>query len=163
MRACYQGDLRRHEKIKEGMVITFLFPALRGHPFFFFFEPLHISRLRNRGSVRVGVGARMFGRPDARTPGRSDARAFGCPGVQTPGRPDVRIRTSGRPDARTPTLLFFQFLRSSRRGPEPGRAVEPAAPCRRGAGPRRDERKNCEKRTKNERKTNENEILDKQH
>ena len=109
------------------------------------------------GGCRTGAGfhwagARTLGRPDARTPGRSDARAFGCPGVQTPGRPDVRIRTSGRPDARTPTFLFFQFLRSSRRGREPGRAVEPAAPRRRGAGPRRDERKNCEKRTKNKRK-----------
>ena len=40
-------------------------------------------------------------------------------------------------------LFFFQFLRPPRRGPDPGRSVEPG-----GAGPRRDERKNCEKRTK---------------
>ena len=66
------------------------------------------------------------------------------------GRPDARA--SGRLDVRTPAPLFFQFLRSSRRGPDPGRAVAPAAPRHCGAGPRRDERKNCEKRTKNDRK-----------
>ena len=78
------------------------------------------------------------------------ARTLGRSNVRTLGRPDVRV--SGCLDVRTPAPLFFQFLRSSRRGPEPGRAVEPAAPRRRGAGPCRDERKNCEERTKNERK-----------
>ena len=84
----------------------------------------------------------------ARTLGRSDVRTLGRSDVRTLGRPDARA--SGRLDVRTPAPLFFQFLRLSRRGPEPGRAAEPAAPRRRGAGPRRDERQNCEKRTKNE-------------
>ena len=95
--------------------------------------------------------ARKLGRSDVRTPERPDARTSGRSDVRTLGRPDAR--TSERPGVRTPSFLFFQFLRSSRRGPDPGRAVEPAAPRRRGAGPRRDERKNCEKRTKNERTT----------
>ena len=90
--------------------------------------------------------ARKLGRSDVRTPERPDARTSGRSDVRTLGRPDAR--TSERPGVRTPSFLFFQFLRSSRRGPDPGRAVEPAAPRRRGAGPRRDERKNCEKRTK---------------
>ena len=83
--------------------------------------------------------ARTLGCPDARTPGRSDVRTLGHPDARTSRRPGVR--TPGRSDTCSP---LFQFLRSSRRGPEAGpRRHEPG-----GAGPRRDERKNCEKRTK---------------
>ena len=72
--------------------------------------------------------------------GRSDARTSGRSDVRTPGRPDAR--TFGRLPS-----PHFQFLPSSRRGPKAGpRRHEPG-----GAGPRRDERKNCEKQTKNER------------
>ena len=109
----------------------------------------------------------VFGYPNARTPGRPralgrpDARTPGRPGVRTPGRADARASgsTPGRSDACPP---LFQFLRPPRRGPEPGRADSSrAAPSRAGrrrlepggAGPPRGGRKNCEKRTKNERKT----------
>ena len=93
----------------------------------------------NGGSEKIAKekDSEDFGRfrqfSDARTSGRSEAR--------TSGRSDAQA--SGRPDVRTPIFLFFQFLRSSRRGPDPGRSVEPG-----GAGPRRDERKNCKKTTK---------------
>ena len=67
--------------------------------------------------------------------------------------PRPEIFASSQDFRRDPFFVpLFQFLRSLRRGRDPGRAVEPAAPRRRGAGPRRDERKNCEKLTKIERK-----------
>ena len=77
----------------------------------------------------------MSGRSDIRTLGRPDARASGHP--------------DGRSDAFLPLIFNFCVRRGgggrAGRSPEPPAANPDAAqPWRRG--PRRDERKNCEKR-----------------